>query len=440
MAASLADHPGGKVSEVVKTNAERQGAYDALASESVTVAALIDSAAQATVARCAGHSVVHVVVDGTSLRLTDRADTKGFGGVGPTMLGARGLKVVHAYGVSLNGVPLGILDQQWWARTPGPTRRDGKQRPLEAKETQHWTNCIDSVAETMDATATRAWFQLDREGDAYWILKTLGQTKHLFTVRSSWPSRVVMLAGRSRPTRLGVVLDKRPVRYAYQLDIDAGPGRRARRARMHVRTATVTLDMVEKRTERRSPLTVNVVEVREVHTTPHGEKPVHWRLLTNHPIDTDEDVAAIVEGYTRRWAIEELHRTWKTGACNVEDAQLRSMDRMVKWAVMSVTVAARIERLKVLARTEPTRPAASEFSAYELEALVRLKRGNLKRNERMPRRAPTVGEAVLWIAELGGYTGKSSGGPPGSVTIRRGLDYLAPAAAIIESLRTMNEM
>ena len=162
--------------------------------------------------------------------------------------------------------------------------------------------------------------------------------------------------------------------------------------------------------------------------------------MTNHPIETDEDVAAIIAGYKHRWAIEELHRTWKAGACNVEDAQLRSMDRVVKWVIMSVTVAARIERLKVLARTEPSRPAATEFSTYELEALVRLKRQNLRRNEKMPRRAPTLGEAILWVAELGGYIGKSSGGPPGSITLRRGLEYLAPAAAIIESLRTMDEM
>jgi hypothetical protein len=41
---------------------------------------------------------------------------------------------------------------------------------------------------------------------------------------------------------------------------------------------------------------------------------------------------------------------------------------------------------------------------------------------------PTLGEAVLWLAQLGGYTGKSSAGPPGATVLKRGLDKLAPVA------------
>jgi hypothetical protein len=58
----------------------------------------------------------------------------------------------------------------------------------------------------------------------------------------------------------------------------------------------------------------------------------------------------------------------------------------------------------------------------------------------MPRHAPTLGEAILRVTELGGYMGKSSGGPPRSITIRRGLEYLTPAAAIIEIVRIVDKM
>jgi hypothetical protein len=47
---------------------------------------------------------------------------------------------------------------------------------------------------------------------------------------------------------------------------------------------------------------------------------------------------------------------------------------------------------------------------------------------------PTIAQATLWIAQLGGYTGKSSGGPPGSITIKRGLDRLRPAALLLDAL------
>ena len=46
----------------------------------------------------------------------------------------------------------------------------------------------------------------------------------------------------------------------------------------------------------------------------------------------------------------------------------------------------------------------------------------------IPYSVPTIAQATLWLAELGGYTGKSSGGPPG---ISRGLAKLRSAADAI---------
>jgi hypothetical protein len=52
----------------------------------------------------------------------------------------------------------------------------------------------------------------------------------------------------------------------------------------------------------------------------------------------------------------------------------------------------------------------------------------------LPDTMPTIRQATLWIAELGGYTGKSSGGPPGAITIGRGFEFVAGAAAMLEAL------
>jgi len=40
------------------------------------------------------------------------------------------------------------------------------------------------------------------------------------------------------------------------------------------------------------------------------------------------------------------------------------------------------------------------------------------------------------IADIGGYTGKSSGGPPGPTVIARGLERLGVAAQVVEALRS----
>jgi len=72
MAAAAARHPGGAVSDVFRTQAERQGAYDFLANPHIREIDILDAMAAATANRCEGQPFVFVIVDGTSLRLTDR--------------------------------------------------------------------------------------------------------------------------------------------------------------------------------------------------------------------------------------------------------------------------------------------------------------------------------------------------------------------------------
>jgi hypothetical protein len=67
-----------------------------------------------------------------------------------------------------------------------------------------------------------------------------------------------------------------------------------------------------------------------------------------------------------------------------------------------------------------------------------LKREHKKKTEVVPDTMPTIAQATRWLADLGGYTGRSSGGPPGAITIRRGLEYLKPAAEMLRLLDGKN--
>ena len=229
-------------------------------------------------------------------------------------------------------------------------------------------------------------------------------------------------------------------RYSYALDVKAGPGRSARKAHLAVRIVRVQLRLRDKQSGDVQPFEVDVVEAREEGTCPSGEKPIAWRLLTNHRVETAEDAREVIEAYAKRWAIEIFHKTWKTGACNVEDSQLRDREHVIKWATLMAAVAARIERLKNLSRSEPDLPADRELSKYELLALITLKRRTKKRTETIPDDVPTLAQAIWWMAELGGYTGKSSGGPPGAITIQRGFVKVAAAAAAIRELDRMGKL
>jgi hypothetical protein len=437
----MATDPAGSVLDVFKTSAERQGAYDFLENSAIRPDELTASIAEATVVRASSADYAFVAVDGSSLNLTDLGRTKGFGAVGTNTAGARGLKVINAYGISAEGVPLGICAQVWWARTPRKKRQEHQKCKLDAKETRHWVEAIEDTCATFEKVApnTRAWFQLDREGDGAHVLSTLDRSEHWFTVRANHDRRLV--GPSKRPRFLRKELSESPARGDYDLPVNAAPGRQARIARMVVRWLKATLRMRDKATGETWPVTLTAISTREVGTTPRGESPLHWILLTNHAVENVDDARLVIYGYSLRWRVEELHRTWKSGACNVEDSQLRKKDHVVKWATLMIAVAARIERLKVLSRTQPDLPATSELTPYEIKALVLTRRRTKKRTDPMPGDNPTIAEAVRWLADIGGYTGpKVSGGPPGAVTIRRGLDYVRPIADALQQLENEKKL
>ena len=277
-------------------------------------------------------------------------------------------------------------------------------------------------------------FQLDREGDAWPILQQADADEQWFTVRGNHDRRVILANGKK--IHLRRLLNSQPIVSRYSLSVAPGPHRQGRTATMLVRACKATLDFRDKRTKRHFSKTLNVVLAREEGTPPAGEKPIEWLLLTNRPVGTEKALQQIVFGYSQRWRIEDFHRSWKSGACRVEESQLRSKDSAIKWATILAAVAARVERLKLLSRQEPGRPATDEFSAVELRALKLLRFGKSAKKQLTSAAAPTLAEATLWVAQLGGYTGKSSGGPPGSVTLARGLAQVQVAARALEALGT----
>ena len=183
---------------------------------------------------------------------------------------------------------------------------------------------------------------------------------------------------------------------------------------MVMRCAEVTVRLRDRRTSKYHWRTFNAVWIRELGTTPQGEEPLDWLLLTSALIGTPQHGRDIVAAYATRWRIEDFHRAWKSGVCNVEHMQLRSRNAVIRWGTILAAVAARAERLKLLARASPDRPATDELSEDELLVLIAL-----KRKEEAHGAVPdgsTLAQATRWLADLGGYTGKSSGGPPGTIT------------------------
>ena len=171
------------------------------------------------------------------------------------------------------------------------------------------------------------------------------------------------------------------------------------------------------------------MHVRE--TRPGRRGRIEWYLLTNVKVASLQEAWQVVSAYRARWRVEDFHRAWKTGVCDVEASQLRSAGAFRRWATILAAVASRAERLKTMARAEPERPALHEFTRDELDAAILLRRDKtLALGAEM-----TLMQAVELVALVGGYTGrKNSGGPPGATVIARGLhDVLVAARALAAS-------
>jgi hypothetical protein len=414
MTARALQAPAGTVTSVISDAAEREGAYRFLESCRITSSQLMLALARSTAEAASRESFVFVALDGSSLTLRDPKRCRDIGAVGAYSHHGRGLIVLSALAATAEGTPIGLCGQRWWSREPDAV---GAKHEL-----RHSTELIDEVIEVMRerAPSTKIWFQLDRLYDSQLVLEHLDGRDAWFTVRASQPRRLHVPKGAPRKYTDHEILKQR-IWGRHEIEITDSNGKR-RTAKLDVRVLETVIS-ARRKSKTRCKLGLHFVDVRE------RKGGLRWTLMTNRPVETLADAIEVINGYSTRWRVEEFHRAWKNGACHVEDTQLRSREAIIKWATILAAVATRATRLAYLAREKPDLPATTEFSLNEITVAVTLAK---KRAEDFA--DVSLGTFVELVARLGGYTGKSSGGPPGPTTIARGLRRVIDIAPFLDEL------
>lgn len=424
--------PGGTVTSTMGTGAEREGAFRFLESRSVDTDAVAVAVFEAAAVACRDSSFVYVALDQTDLNYVDR---KGIRGLGPHYARknplVRGAQVMNALALDEAGVPLGVLDQTWWLRPEEAIQLPKRDpRPPEERESWKWIESTDACLARInkDAPGTKPWFVMDRGADFHGVLVRAVEQDLLLTLRTSY-ERKIKLHGRVQS--LWPTLARRRAIGYIDIQIPRRSDRTARTARFEVRALESEVRI------RRHPCPqvwakLGAVRIREVSPVPSGEARIEWRLLTTHRLQSLKDVELVVRSYTYRWRIEEFHKTWKSGACDVESSQLRSFDAIRRWATILAAVAVRVERLKKLSREQPDIDALTEFTQEEIDSAIIL----TETKDLQPGAKLSLKDAVRLVAMVGGYMGRNRDGPPGSITIRRGLERVAPAAAVLRAQRS----
>lgn len=320
---------------------------------------------------------------------------------------------------------MSLLHAHRWARKPAALGRSSHARnraPLAEKESQKWLDSLTACQAQARACPDTTLVNLaDREGDLYELFAqalapTAGPPVHLL-VRAQHNRQV------AHPQKhLWDWLGTQRVSARLKIQVPRQDGQPGRLATLSIRFTQVTLRPPCLK-EDRAPLTLWAVEARAPRP-PKGATPVCWRLLTTLPVASAEAAVEKVRWSAQRWVIEVLHKVLQSG-CQIEQRQLESAARLQRVLRVDRIVAWRVLALCRAGRETPAGLASDWLAADEWQALWCY----MEERPRPPRRAPSVRQAVRWIAQLGGFLGRGGDGEPGPIVVWRGLQQLRAITA-----------
>jgi hypothetical protein len=439
--AALAERPTASIPAACGGWAETLAAYRFFDNDQITADKILEPHYARTRERMAEQPAVLLVQDTTEIDLT-RPEQQ-VAGAGPMDAESRWGAFLHPLeAFTPDGLPLGAVWMTIWAREPEPANRGEslahkrerlRALPIEAKESMRWLDGLRQAREVAQQLPnTQCVMIADSEADIFELFaEPCGQRDVQWLIRACHDRRLQAdeSAGETAAKSLWEAVRLRKVLFTKQLPVR---GRRAkikcssgarrqprqdRTAEVEVRAARVTLRPPKHRGTDRplSEVAVNVVWVYEPNP-PAGDVPVEWLLVTSLPIETIEQVQAVLQYYTVRFLIEVQFRVLKSG-CRVEQRLFEHLDRFLPCLAVYWIVAWRTLMLCRLGRSQPDLDCEAVFDAAEWKSVWMA-----VHRRPPPTKPPRLLELLKLVAQLGGYLnhpGRKD--PPGPQTIWLGL-------------------
>ena len=394
-----------------------------LANPKVTLDRLIEGWSERTAGAAEGRHVLAIQDTSEFNFKTTTQRRRGLGEIGKGV--GRGALLHAMLAVDAqDGSCLGLVTGRIWTRA-GRVTVPHEERPLSARESARWLSTAET-AKTVLAQAAMVTVIADRESDIYaeWA-RVPANNFHLIT-RVKKDRR---LHKGGTLYALGAAL---PAADTRAIELRERAGRPRRRIKLTLRFAAVELRRPDKAGEPNLPKSVRLHYVKVVELKPPaGIEPLHWRLLTTHPVEDTDSAWQIVDWYRQRWIIEQLFRVMKQQGLQVEASQLDTADRLLKLIGIAAKAACLTLQL-VQARDGNDRRAADlAFTATEIKALHALNAQSEGKTalQKNPHPEHSLAWAAWIIARLGGWDGYPSSKPPGPITFRNGIEYFRAIAA-----------
>jgi hypothetical protein len=422
--------PQAQIPQACGSRSKTKAAYRFFAHADTSMDAILQPHHEAACARIAAHPVVLAVQDTTSLNYNTQPAIENLGPIGTRADTWMGLMVHDTMAFSPEGLPLGLIAVECWARDAKAfgKRHQRKELPIEEKESYKWLKSVEAAAHVQArCPQTTVVSVADREADIFELFE--------FTRKLEHAPRLLIRAEQNRKLdaeehTLWAHMGAQPIAGYQTLEVPRRGNRAARVARMAISYARVELK-APQRLGRLQPVGMWAVWAREV-TAPAQTQALEWMLLTTCPVESFEQATEKIAWYCARWNIEIYHRTLKSG-CRIETRQLGAADRIESCLAIDMVVAWRILHLTKLGREHPDVPCTVYFKDMEWKALVTF----VTRNAILPPNPPSLREAKRMVAGLGGFLGRRCDGEPGAQVVWLGLQRLDDLTLMYEALTEM---
>jgi hypothetical protein len=328
----------------------------------------------------------------------------------------RGLMQHNVLLMEDGGLPLGVIDQQYW------TRGGAIDWPASQKESQKWFNGLAAVNQQAQASDKRWVVTGDRESDIFDFFKVPRESNVDLLVRVHQPRRVeVTPTGAVCPLPMTRAHLDDSGHDSVQIERQVNGQRRTVDVTLHLQAATVQVypnKDVSPARHKTQPLSLVVatevacVDAKSQVDCFDADTALSWSLLTSLPVKQVDDVHRIVRFYALRWRVERLHFTLKSGALNVEKRQFDDVHTLVNALTFYSVVAWQLLGLTYALRHDPDQPAETMFDPNELTLLHHL----------AGKPVDSLRHATLALAKLVGFAPSKKQPWPGVKVLARAIE------------------
>ena len=416
----LASDPAASISAACQDPYQAKAAYRFVGNDDVTTEAITQITRDVTVKRIneSKPAVVLVPQDTCELNYSNLKATEGLGNI-CRKKAIMGVVAHSAMALSETGETFGLLAQKLWIRPPEDFGRSDalrKKLPIEEKESYKWLETLENV-EASFSKGTMVVHICDREGDIFEFFCKAEKEGALYLCRNAHNRNVLE---ENELKKLDDLVDSLPEsgRISIRVPRDSHTSRRERNAEVEIKHGKCKITRPSNFVSNgKWPGSIEVYIVSAIEIEPpKGQEKIFWQLITNVATESFEDAVTRIQWYTQRWKIETFHRTLKSG-CKVEELQSESAEKLMKLIAIYSIIAMEIMQLSYVARTRPDESCEICLTEDEWKILYRV----VNKTKTIPSSTPTIKEAVVMIAKLGGFLARKSDGFPGVTVIWRGL-------------------